>query len=55
MAIYLTREMTGASAVELGMYFSGISGAAITMRRNAVVDEVFKRHVTRQVEEPGRP
>lgn len=32
MAIYLTRDLTGLSCHELGEYFGGISGAAITMR-----------------------
>lgn len=32
IAIYLTRDLTGLSSRELGDYFGGISGAAITMR-----------------------
>ena len=32
MAIYLTRDLTDLSCRELGEYFGGISGAAITMR-----------------------
>ena len=34
VAIYLSREMTGASGVALGQYFGGISGAGITVRYN---------------------
>ena len=40
VAIYLSRNFTGHSGKELGEYFGGISGAAITMRHKAVADQM---------------
>jgi REP element-mobilizing transposase RayT len=42
MAIYLARELTGASGAQLGRYFGDITGAAITVRYNRVVKEVSR-------------
>jgi REP element-mobilizing transposase RayT len=41
VAIYLSREMTGESGVELGRYF-GISGAGITVRHGFIAKELEK-------------
>ena len=32
VAIYLARELSGLSCQDLGQYFGGVSGAAVTMR-----------------------
>ena len=40
-AIYLERGLTGKSNVNLGDYFSGISGAAITMCYNHVAQQLI--------------
>jgi putative transposase len=41
VAIYLARELTGMSGVELGQYFGGISGAGITVRHNHVANKIL--------------
>jgi putative transposase len=41
VAIYLCRELTGASGAHLGKYFGDISGAGITVRYNHVVKDVL--------------
>jgi chromosomal replication initiation ATPase DnaA len=49
VAIYLSREMTGASCVALGRYF-GISGASITVRHGFIAGRIEKdRRLKRQV------
>ena len=40
MAIYLARDLTGKSGVELGKYFGNICGAAITSRYNYIEKEI---------------
>jgi putative transposase len=40
VAIFLSRELTGASGAQLGKYFGNISGAGITVRYNHVVEDV---------------
>ena len=40
MAIYLCRDLTGESGVELGRYFGNISGAGITVRHNHILKEI---------------
>jgi REP-associated tyrosine transposase len=40
MAIYLARDLTGESGVELGRYFGNICGAAITLRYNHIAKEI---------------
>ena len=42
VAIYLSRELSGASGAHLGKYFGDISGAGITMRYNDVVKGVLR-------------
>jgi len=38
MAIYLARDLSGESALSLGAYFGGISGAGITMRYRRIFE-----------------
>ena len=40
VAIYLCRDFTGESGVELGRYFGNISGAGITVRHNHISKEI---------------
>lgn len=40
IAIYLARDLSGATCSELGDFFGGVSGAAITVRYNEVAEEV---------------
>ena len=40
MAIYLARDLTGESGVELGRYFGNICGAGITLRYNHIAKEI---------------
>ena len=40
MAIYLARDLTGESGVELGRYFGNICGAGITTRYNHIANEI---------------
>ena len=40
IAIYLTRDLSGATCSELGVFFGGVSGAAITVRYSKVAEEV---------------
>jgi REP element-mobilizing transposase RayT len=52
IAIYLARDLSGISCKELGMFFSGISGAAITMKYKQIIKEMdnnksFRRKVNR--------
>ena len=37
LAIYLARDLSGATCSDLGDYFGGVSGAAITVRYNKIV------------------
>jgi putative transposase len=51
VAIYLSREMTGESGVDLGRHF-GISGAGVTVRHGIIAEKIkkerkLKRHVSR--------
>lgn len=42
IAIYLARDLSGLRCKDLGEFFGGISGAAITMRYNQVTKEIAK-------------
>lgn len=42
MAIYLARELTGATGAQLGAYFGKISGAGVTVRYSYVVKEMSR-------------
>ena len=46
-AIYLARDLSGAKGRELGTFFGGISGAAITMKYNKVSREVSRNRKLR--------
>jgi len=49
VAIYLSREMTGESGVDLGRHF-GISGAGVTVRHGIIAEKIKKeRELKRQV------
>ena len=41
VAIYLSREMTGESGVDLGRHF-GISGAGVTVRHGIIAEKIKK-------------
>ena len=43
VAIFLCRDFTGESGVELGRYFGNISGAGITVRHNHISKEIQKK------------
>lgn len=47
-AIYLCRELTGETGVELGRYFGGISGAGITVRHNHVRTQIQNDRMLRR-------
>ncbi|MCC7238419.1 MAG: hypothetical protein IT421_02795 [Candidatus Brocadia sp.] len=40
--MYLARDLSGVSGKELGIFFGGISGAAITMKYNQVNAELMR-------------
>lgn len=42
IAIYLARDLSGVSGKELGIFFGGISGAAITMKYNQINAELMR-------------
>ncbi|TVL95382.1 MAG: hypothetical protein CV082_11020 [Candidatus Brocadia sp. BL1] len=42
IAMYLARDLSGVSGKELGIFFGGISGAAITMKYNQVNAELMR-------------
>jgi REP element-mobilizing transposase RayT len=42
VAIYLAREMTGRSGVDLGVFFGNISGSGITVRGNQIADQLVR-------------
>jgi len=42
VAIYLARELTGQSGVDLGMFFGNISGAGITVRSNHLAERLVR-------------
>jgi hypothetical protein len=42
VAIYLAREMSGESGVDLGKYFGNICGAAITVRYKHISDQISR-------------
>jgi len=51
LAIYLARDLSGATCSKLGDYFGGVSGAAITVRYNKIVKEVAEnKRLKRKVE-----
>ena len=50
VAIYLTRDMSGVSCKDLGLYFGGVSGALITIMHKRIAEESarsrrFKRRI----------
>ena len=50
VAIYLSREFTGESGVDLGKYFGNISGAGITVRYNHLAKHIqFNHNLRRQI------
>ncbi|UCE52244.1 MAG: transposase [Desulfobacterales bacterium] len=57
VAIYLARELTGVSGVDLGNYFGNISGAGITVRYNHMAGKIAEnrrlkgrvKHIRRQI------
>ena len=42
IAIYLAREITDTSGVNLGNFFGGISGAGITVRYNHIAKQLYR-------------
>ena len=48
VAIYLSREFTGDSGVNLGKYFGNISGAGITVRYNHLARQIQSNHKLRR-------
>ncbi|RZV59247.1 MAG: hypothetical protein EX330_01970 [Candidatus Brocadia sp. BROELEC01] len=42
IAMYLARDLSGVSGKELGIFFGGISGAAITMKYNQINAELMR-------------
>ena len=48
VAIYLSREFTGDSGVNLGKYFGNISGAGITFRYNHLAGQIQSNHKLRR-------
>jgi hypothetical protein len=40
LAIYLARDLSGITCIELGDYFGGVSGAAITVRYDKIAEEM---------------
>ena len=48
VAICLSRELTGASGVNLGKYFGNISGAGITVRYNHLARQIQSNHKLRR-------
>ena len=42
IAIYLAREITDISGVNLGSFFGGISGAGITVRYNHIAKQLYR-------------
>ena len=48
VAIYLSRELTGDSGVNLGKYFGNISGAGITVRYNHLARQIQSNHKLRR-------
>lgn len=50
-AIYLARDLSGATCSKLGDYFGGVSGAAITVRYNKIAKEMAEdKRLKRKVE-----
>jgi len=47
-AIYLSRDFTGESGVDLGKYFGNISGAGITVRYNHLAKQIQLNHKLRK-------
>jgi len=48
VAIFLSRELTGDSGVNLGKYFGNISGAGITVRYNHLARQIQSNHKLRR-------
>jgi len=48
VAIYLSREITGKSGVELGNYFGNISGAGITVRYSRLSEQIQRNYKLRR-------
>ncbi|MCK6469261.1 hypothetical protein FBQ80_13555 [Candidatus Brocadia sp. AMX2] len=42
IAMYLARDLSGVSGKDLGAFFDGISGAAITMKYNQINVELMR-------------
>jgi chromosomal replication initiation ATPase DnaA len=42
VAIHLTRDLSGVSCKDLGLYFGGVSGVLITIMSNRITQEVEK-------------
>ena len=42
IAMYLARDLSGVSCKDLGAFFDGISGAAITMKYNQMNAELIR-------------
>ena len=42
IAMYLARDLSGVSGKDLGVFFDGISGAAITMKYNQINAELMR-------------
>lgn len=42
IAMYLARDLSGVSGKDLGVFFGGISGAAITMKYNRISAELMR-------------
>ena len=42
VAIYLARELSGESGVDLGKYFGNICGAAVTVRYKHISDQISR-------------
>ena len=42
IAMYLARNLSGVSCKDLGVFFDGISGAAITMKYNQINAELMR-------------
>ena len=48
IAIYLAREITDTSGVDLGNFFGGISGAGITVRYNHIAKQIDRNRRLRE-------
>jgi len=48
VAIYLSRDLTGESGVELGNYFGNLFGAGITVRYNRLSEQIQRNQKLRR-------